>query len=59
MSDYMTLMGAEDVSRAGRQIAEAAESIRRAAGEIDEVSRRFFQQLDERPRRAAACCAAG
>jgi hypothetical protein len=45
--DYIHLTGAEDVLRAGRVMAEAAESMRRAAMEITQAVDRVVATLDE------------
>lgn len=47
MSNYITLMGAEDVSRAGSRMASAAEQMSRAAGSIDDALQRHQQFLDD------------
>ena len=47
MPDYITLMGAEDVSRAGHRMQSAAEQMSRAAGTIDEALFRHQRFLDE------------
>lgn len=51
MSEYITLLGAEDVARAGRQMASAADDMQRAASSISEsldMSLRRFEELVER-----------
>lgn len=58
MSEYVTLIGAEQVQRAGHNIASAAEQMLRAAMTIDEAMQRF-QQLVERFEAAAAALSAG
>ena len=47
MSDYVNLLGAEDVARAGRSIQSAAEEMRRAASSIDETMSRSRQFMDD------------
>lgn len=45
MGDHITLLGAEDVSRAGRIITGAADQMERAAVTIDEAMRRFSESM--------------
>jgi hypothetical protein len=47
MSDYITLMGAEDVRRAASTISEAADKMARVAGEFGYVADRLIRALDE------------
>ena len=47
MSDYITLLGAEDVSKAGYNILHAADSINRAVGNFDESLRAHQRFMDE------------
>ena len=47
MSDYVTLIGSEDVRSAGRQIAGAAESMRQAVGSLDDTLYRHRQWMDD------------
>lgn len=47
MSGYVTLMGAEDVLRAGRSMQGAAETISRAAECIDTTAARLAQSLED------------
>lgn len=47
MPYYVTLMGAEDVSRAGYTMREAAHEMSRAAGNIDEALRNHQRFLDD------------
>ena len=54
MSNYVTLMGSEDVARAGRTIAGAAEDMVRAASTIDSavynmqrINEEFLTRLDD------------
>ena len=47
MGDYTTLLGAEDVRRAGLQIAQAAEDFNRAANHVDSSLDLFIRRLDE------------
>lgn len=47
MSEYIHLVGAEDVRKAGSQMASAAEDILRAANIISESNDRFLQRFDE------------
>jgi hypothetical protein len=46
MSDYVTLVGAEQVSSAARSMREAAEQMKHAAGEIDASLLRHQQFLN-------------
>jgi hypothetical protein len=39
MSEYVTLLGAEDVARAGHNISAAADTMRSAAGTMEEAVR--------------------
>jgi len=45
--EYVTLMGAEDVARAGRNIAGAAEDMNRAANLISESLNQHRQWADD------------
>ncbi len=47
MSEFIYLSGAEDVQRAGREMTQAAETMRRAAGEMQDVLNRFIQEFRE------------
>ena len=47
MSDHITLMGSEDVSRAGHRMQSAAEQMSRAASTIDDALFRHQRFLDE------------
>lgn len=47
MSQYMTLLGSEDVSRAGSAMRSAAEEMNRAAGYMDSVADRLIRALDD------------
>jgi len=47
MTDFIHLIGAEDVSNAGRNISSAASDMQRAAGSIDETFRNFQNFLEE------------
>jgi len=47
MSNYMTLLGAEDVARAARQIEGAASEIQRAASSIDTTLAQQRQWMDD------------
>lgn len=44
--DYVTLMGAEGVERAGHRMSEAAETMRRAAGDIQHALTQHEQFLE-------------
>ncbi len=45
--DFIHLVGAEDVSRAGRNIQDAADTINRAANSINESAYLFSNKIDE------------
>lgn len=45
-SEYVTLMGAEDVLRAGKQISSAADDISRAIGSLDDYLFRLQRLLE-------------
>jgi uncharacterized protein Yka (UPF0111/DUF47 family) len=47
MADYMTLLGAEDVVRAGREVKAAADEMSRAAAEIAEAVRQLRVVLED------------
>ena len=47
MPDYITLMGSEDVSRAGSNIREAASTIYSAAGNLDQSCHTLRQILED------------
>lgn len=47
MSEYMTLVGAEDVSRAGSRMESAANEMSRAASNIDHIMERHQRFLDD------------
>jgi hypothetical protein len=47
MADYMTLLGAEDVKSASRQMQSAADDMNRAASSIDASVTRLDQILSE------------
>lgn len=47
MADYMTLMGSEDVSRAGYAMREAAHEMSRAASNIDSAHRDHQRYLED------------
>ena len=47
MSEYIHLVGAEDVRSAGSRIASAAADMNRAAGHIDETLQRHERFLDD------------
>lgn len=59
MSDYITLLGSEDVARAARQMDEAADTMRRAANTIDEAISRLALLLDEHANRIEAAIKGG
>ena len=47
MAEYMHLVGAEDVSRAGSQMNAAAAEMQRAASAIDSVLERHQRFMDD------------
>lgn len=47
MSGYTTLLGAEDVSRAGRNMITAAEEMKRAAAALEDSLFRQRQFMDD------------
>jgi len=47
MSNYITLLGAEDVSKAGFNILSAADNINRAVGNFDEPLRAHQRFMEE------------
>jgi len=47
MTDYVTLLGAEQVQSAARQMASAADEMRRAAGSIDDSLRSHQRFLED------------
>lgn len=47
MADYVTLLGAEQVERAGYKMAEAADQMMRAAGYMDEAMQRHQRFMDD------------
>lgn len=51
MSEYTRLIGAEEVTRAGHNIASAAEQMQRAALQFDATADRLIAALDDHARR--------
>lgn len=47
MSNYIHLIGAEDVSRAGYKMAEAADTMARAVSNLDDVLFRHRNYMEE------------
>lgn len=47
MSDYVTLLGTEDVRHAGHNMQSAASDMVKAANQIDESLFRFTQRVEE------------
>ena len=47
MAEYITLLGAEDVRAAGSSMKSAAETIRQAAGSLEDSLFRHRQFMDE------------
>jgi hypothetical protein len=45
--DYVQLLGAEEVSRAGRDMSSAADSMRQTAGHLDESLRMFLTRFED------------
>lgn len=54
MSNYVTLIGAEDISRAGHNMRDAAERMERAASSFGEYAERLMRALDEHATRIEA-----
>lgn len=54
MNDYVTLVGAEEVARAGHNMRAAADEMQRAANQINETIERFTRALDEHAARIEA-----
>ena len=46
MSDYITLLGAEDVSRAASRMESAAEQMQRAASAFDHTAERLIRAFE-------------
>ncbi len=56
MTEYITLLGAEDVQRAGNRIMAAADTMAQAASSISESNHLFlirYEELVDRMERAA------
>lgn len=51
MSSYVTLLGAEDVSRAGGRMADAAQDMQRAASTIEGAADRLCRAMDDAAQR--------
>lgn len=58
MADYVTLLGAENVQRAGHEISSAAERIAWAASSITESNDRLMRALDAHATRIEQAIAA-
>jgi hypothetical protein len=54
MGDYVTLVGAEDVRRAGQNMSQAADEMLRAANQINDTVERLIRALDEHAARIEA-----
>lgn len=54
MSEYVHLIGAEDVSRAGFNMQHAADEMTRSANLFSEVAERLMRALDEHASRIEA-----
>jgi uncharacterized protein YukE len=54
MGDYVTLIGAEEVGRAGQNMRQAADEMQRAANQINDTVERFIRALDEHAARIEA-----
>lgn len=54
MSGHITLLGAEDVQRAGRQIEAASDNVARAASSMDHSAERMSQALNQTAARIEA-----
>jgi methyl-accepting chemotaxis protein len=48
MSDFIKLLGSEEVAQAARNIAGAAEQMSRAAQQIEDSTHRLLSGLDEK-----------
>lgn len=57
MSDFVHLVGAEAVQSAGREIATAANTIARAASNMDECLQRHLNRFEELVQRLEALAA--
>jgi hypothetical protein len=51
MRDTIILIGSEDVQRAGYEIKAAADTMQRAANQIEWALSRFMERLEELPAR--------
>jgi hypothetical protein len=47
MSDYVTLIGSEDVSRAGHNMVHASDAMQRAILQFESVAERLIRALDD------------
>jgi len=47
MTEYMHLVGAEEVTRAASRMQSAADDMKKAASSIEESLRLFTQRMDE------------
>ena len=54
MSNYTTLLGAEDVARAGHNMQAAADQMQRAANQFDESITRLIRAMEEHATRIEA-----
>lgn len=57
MADHITLLGAEDVLRAARNMQSAAEDMQRVAASIEDSVQRFARILAEHAERIEAAMA--
>lgn len=54
MSEYITLLGSEDVRSAAHTISDAADRMARVPGNLDEVLARHLNRLEELVQRSEA-----
>ncbi len=47
MNEYITLLGTEDVVRAGNRMSSAADTMSQAASSIDDTLERFLRRYEE------------
>lgn len=47
MSDYITLLGAEDVKKSGHEMSSAAHEMQRSIGYLDDVLNRHQRFMDD------------
>lgn len=54
MPDYVTLLGAEDVRRAGAMMQQAADDMKRASASIEHSLRQFGDRMEDHVQRLEA-----